>query len=53
MWGRRLSGTGAQAVEGISETDGGDLPALHDVFTRALADDMADCFATASEFRER
>jgi len=50
VWGRRLSGTGAQAVEGITEAHGGHLPALHDVFTRALADDMADRFETASEF---
>ena len=50
MWGRRLSGTGAQAVEGITDAHGGHLPALHDVFGRALADDMADWFGTAREF---
>jgi len=50
VWGRRLSGTGAQAVEGITDAHGGHLPALHDVFARALADDMADRFGTALEF---
>jgi eukaryotic-like serine/threonine-protein kinase len=50
VWGRRLSGTGAQAVEAITDAQGGHLPALHDVFARALADDMADRFGTALEF---
>jgi serine/threonine protein kinase len=50
IWGRRLAGTGAQAAAGISETGGGDLLALRDVFVRALAEDMADRFPTATEF---
>jgi hypothetical protein len=50
IWGRRLAGTGAQAAAGITETGGGDPVALRDVFVRALADDMADRFSTATEF---
>jgi len=50
IWGRRLAGTGEQAAAGITETGGGDLAALRDVFVRALAEDMADRFPTATEF---
>ena len=51
--GPALSGTGAQAVEGITDAHGGHLPALHDVFARALADDMADRFRDRVEFSPR
>jgi serine/threonine protein kinase len=50
IWGRRLAGTGAQAASSISDAAGGDLSAVRDVFARALADDMADRFPTATEF---
>jgi hypothetical protein len=50
IWGRRLAGTGAQAAASISDSTGGDVSALRDVFARALADDMADRFPTATEF---
>ena len=50
IWGRRLAGTGAQAADAITETAGGNLAALRDVFACALADDMSDRFATATEF---
>src|SRR5205814_2144391 len=50
LWGRRVSGVGAQAVEGLTEIPGADLPALRDLFARALAEDPAGRFATALEF---
>jgi serine/threonine protein kinase len=52
LWGRRLSGSGAQAAETLTETPGGDLVALRQVFARALAEDMTDRFATATEFAQ-
>jgi serine/threonine-protein kinase len=52
IWGRRLAGTGAHAADAIPETAGADLMALRDVFACALAEDMADRFATATEFAD-
>jgi serine/threonine protein kinase len=52
LWGRRPAGTGAQAADALTETAGGDLAALRRVFACALADDMADRFATATAFAE-
>ena len=52
LWGRRLSGSGAEGADSLTETPGGDLGALRKVFARALADDMADRFATATEFAQ-
>jgi serine/threonine protein kinase len=49
MWGRRISGVGAQGVV-VSEIAGADLSALRDAFGRALAEDPADRFETALEF---
>ena len=52
LWGRRVSGTGKQAAEGLTEIPGGDLETLRVVFTHALADDPADRFETGLEFAE-
>ena len=52
LWGRRVSGTGKQAAEGLTEMPGGDLETLRVVFTHALADQPADRFETALEFAE-
>lgn len=52
LWGRRVSGLGAQAVEGLTDIAGGDLAALQTVFARALAENPAERFGTALEFAE-
>jgi hypothetical protein len=52
LWGRRLAGTGAQAVESLTEIADGDLPALRSVFARALAENPAARFLSALEFAE-
>jgi serine/threonine protein kinase len=52
VWGRRLSGSGAQAAVAIPESSEGNVAALRDTFARALADDMSERFATASAFAE-
>ena len=52
MWGRRVSGLGAQAAESLTAIAGGDLAALRSVFARALAEKPADRFETALEFAE-
>ena len=52
MWGRRVSGLGAQAAESLTEIAGGDLAALQSVFATALAEDPAERFETALEFAE-
>jgi serine/threonine-protein kinase len=49
MWGRRISGVGAQGAV-VTEIAGADLSALRDAFGRALAEDPADRFETALEF---
>jgi serine/threonine-protein kinase len=50
MWGRRISGLGANAVASLTAIPGSDLAALRDVFARALAEDPDDRFGTAPEF---
>lgn len=50
VWGRRLSGSDAQAAAAITDAPGGNVSALREVFARGLADDMADRFGTASDF---
>jgi serine/threonine-protein kinase len=50
MWGRRISGLGANAVASLTAIPGSDLAALRDVFSRALAEDPDDRFGTAPEF---
>jgi PEGA domain/Protein kinase domain len=50
LWGRRMAATGEEAARSLTELAGGDLTRLQAVFGRALADDPAERFATASEF---
>ncbi len=50
LWGRRISGTGVKAVEGMTALAGGDLDALKRVFKRALADDPMERHPTAKIF---
>jgi hypothetical protein len=52
LWGRRISGTGARAVESLAAIPGGNVAALRSVFSRALADNPAERFPTALEFAE-
>jgi serine/threonine-protein kinase len=52
LWGRRISGTGAQAARSLTELAGGDLAALRRVFARALADDPGERFERALAFAE-
>ena len=52
LWARRVSGTGARAVESLTAIDGGDLSALRATFARALAENPAERFQTAIEFAE-
>ena len=52
LWGRRISGTGARAVESLAAIPGGNAAALRAVFSRALADNSAERFPTALEFAE-
>jgi hypothetical protein len=50
LWARRVSGTGQEAADSLTDIAGGDLPRLRAVFARALADDPAKRFDTALEF---
>jgi serine/threonine protein kinase len=50
LWGRRISATGAKAVEGMTALAGGDLDALKRVFKRALAEDPMERHPTAKIF---
>jgi eukaryotic-like serine/threonine-protein kinase len=53
LWGRRITGTGAElAATAVTDVAGGDLTALRQAFSRALADRPEDRFATALEFAE-
>jgi hypothetical protein len=52
LWGRRVSATGAQTVESLTELAGGDVDALRTLFARALAENPADRFETALEFAQ-
>jgi hypothetical protein len=52
IWGRRVAGSGGEAAETVAEVAGGDLPAVRDVFARALAEYPGDRFGTALEFAE-
>src|SRR5262245_47484202 len=50
LWGKRISGVGAQAVDGMTTLPGGDLDALKRVFKRALAEDPLERHPTAKIF---
>ncbi len=52
LWARRIAGAGSRAAEALTEIPGGDLPALRDVFARALATAPTDRFGTALEFAD-
>ena len=52
LWGRRVVGTGMQAVEAMTPLPGTHLMPLQAVFARALAEQAVDRFATATEFIE-
>lgn len=52
LWGRRVSGAGAQAIEGLTDIAGADLVALSAAFTRALAEEPGERFETVLEFAE-
>jgi hypothetical protein len=52
LWGRRVVGTGLQAVETMTPLPGTHLTALQTIFSRALAEQPIDRFATATEFVE-
>ena len=50
LWGRRVAGVGDEAAAALTEIAGGDLARLRRVFGRALAEDPAGRFETATEF---
>jgi len=50
LWGKRVSGTGVQAVEGITPLAGGDVDSLRRVFKRALAEDPGQRHPTPKIF---
>jgi len=52
LWGRRVVGTGLQAIDAMTPLPGTHLTALQAVFSRALAEQAIDRFATATEFIE-
>ena len=52
LWGRRVSGVGAQAAESLRDIPGAHLSALQDVFARALAEHPGERFETALDFAE-
>ncbi len=52
LFGRRVVGVGGCAAEAITSIDGADATALRAIFTRALAEEPAERFATALEFAD-
>ena len=52
IWGRRISGIGAQAAESLTEIAGASLDALRATFARALAENPAERYDTATHFAE-
>jgi serine/threonine protein kinase len=52
LWGRRISGIGARAVESLTSVAGSDLAALRATFARALAENPAVRFDTALDFAQ-
>jgi hypothetical protein len=53
LFGRRVTGTGEQAREAVTEVAGANVRQLRAVFARALAEDPAERFDTALEFAEQ
>ena len=52
IWGRRVSGLGAQAADSLTDVAGANLDLLREVFARALAEQPADRFETAVAFAD-
>ncbi len=52
IWGRRISGIGEQATASLTEIAGANLDALRATFARALAENPADRYDTATQFAE-
>jgi Protein kinase domain/PEGA domain len=52
LGGKRVSGTGSEAAEGLVEVQSGDLAAVQRVFALALASDPAYRYATATAFTD-
>ncbi len=52
IWGRRISGIGAQAAESLTEIAGANLDALRATFACALAENPAQRYGTATQFAE-
>ena len=52
LWARRVSALGADAGAALTPLEGGDAAALRTAFTRALAENPEERFATAREFAE-
>jgi len=52
LWAKRLTATGEQAAESLSELPGANLPALRQLFARALAERPGDRFDTALAFAD-
>jgi len=50
LWGRRVQGTGTDAVAGLTDLPGADLASLRSTFARALAEKPQARFDTALEF---
>lgn len=52
LWAKRLTATGEQAADALSGLPGANLPALRQLFARALADRPGDRFETALAFAD-
>ena len=52
LWGRRVAAIGAAGASGLADLPGARMDALRLVFSKALAEDPADRFATALDFAE-
>jgi hypothetical protein len=53
LFGRRITGTGEQARDAVTEIAGANVRQLRAVFARALAEDPSERFDTALEFAEQ
>ena len=52
LWGRRVAAIGAAGASGLADLPGARMDALRLVFSKGLAEDPADRFATALDFAE-